>query len=389
MGENVGAGGSGKVHDHAMNERRRVRRVLGMVLPLLAAMGALTSLVVAVEAGLDRLGVGVAPASAVRVPHGALMVGGFVGTLVAMERARAAGWSIAYAAPLLSAAGAISLVAGYDEAGRVLFTGAALALAVLMAWFWRIQPQLPIALVAMGAVAWAGATVTWGMTGSPVRAVPWWGAFLLLTILGERLELTRFARRSTLPARAAAVATLLGLGISVLDWTAGARVVGASFVLAGVWLLWADTARVTVRRGGLASYAGAALIAAYAWLTFAGIVMLTRGLVSVWYDATLHALFIGFVIGSIFAHGPIIFPALTGQAVRLTPVLVVALVGLHASVGVRVVAAIANEPRWREIAAHLHVLAFLLYLGGMMIGVLLARRAHSSRRTATAATGNP
>ena len=340
-----------------------------------AAATAVGSLLLAMEAGLDRLGIGLASAGpAPDVPHGGLMVGGFVGTLIALERARASGRSLAYLIPLLSAAGAVSLVLGRQGLGQGLFAGAGIGLALLMAWFWRIQPQLPLALVGLGALAWAGASAAWAWRGAPLYAVPWWAVFLVLTILGERLELTRFARRTTMPARSAAALMAVGLGVTLLHWETGVRIVGASFVLAGAWLLWADTTRATVRRGGLASYAGAALMAAYAWLIVGGLILAVRGLIGPWYDAALHAIFVGFVVGSIFAHGPIIFPALSGLGVRLTPVLVLALVSLHLSVLVRVTSGLTAAPTWREAAAGLHAISFALYMLGMVVGVLIHLR---------------
>ncbi len=340
-----------------------------------AAVGALASLVIAVEAGLDRLGVGFVSAGAGGVPHGAVMVGGFVGTLVAMERARASHRQVAFLVPLASAAGSILLILGRGEGGQFLQIAAAVGLALLMWSFWRLQPQLPLALVGAGALAWAGGTITWFVTESPIRSVSWWMVFLVFTILGERLELTRFARRSTAPAIGASLVMVGGLVVGIADWSAGTHVVGLGIAVAGAWLLWADTARSTVRRGGLATYAGASLLAAYAWLTAAGVVLTARGLLSPWYDATLHEFFIGFVIGSIFAHGPIIFPALTGRGVRFTPLFPAALVALHASVALRAAAAFASEPAWRELAAHTHVLAFLAYVVAMAVGLLVERRA--------------
>lgn len=347
---------------------------LAPALLAVAALGALGSLLVGVEAGLDRLGVGVAPAGAEGVPHGALMVNGFVGTLISAERARAAGRPAAYLVPVLSALGALLLVAGAQDVARLLFVGAALGLAGLMTWFWRKQPQLPLAVVAVGAVVWAGGGITWIATGNVIRAVPWWGTFLVVTILGERLELARFARRSVRPAQLGIVLALAALIVTTRDLDAGTRAVGAALVVIGAWLLWADTARRTITRGGLATYAGAALLAAYGWLLVAGIMLVRQGLVSPWYDATLHALFVGFVVGSIFAHGPIVFPALSGRGVRLSVLLVLALGLLHLSVGVRVAAGIAGEPDWREVAGALHAVAFALYIGGMAFGVLAYRR---------------
>jgi hypothetical protein len=170
---------------------------------------------------------------------------------------------------------------------------------------------------------------------------------------------------------------VVALAWSTWQWDSGVRALGAAFLVAGVWLLWADTARVSVRRGDRATYIGLALLAAYVWLALAGGLMLLRGLTGDWYDGVLHAYFVGFVLGAIFAHGPIILPALSGRSVRLTPVLYVALAVLHGSVAVRLIATIADEATWRQTAALLHVAALLLFAGGMVLGLALERRAAS------------
>ncbi len=55
--------------------------------------------------------------------HGPLMISGFLGTLISLERAVAVGRRWAYASPLLSGIGAMSLIAGFpDSVGQVLLT---------------------------------------------------------------------------------------------------------------------------------------------------------------------------------------------------------------------------------------------------------------------------
>ena len=290
------------------NRPFRPPRRLSPVLLGVTAAGAMASLLVGVEAGLDRLGVGIAAANARAVLHGALMVNGFVGTLIAAERARASGRPLAYLIPVLLAAGSPPLLLGMQGLASLAFIAAAFGLSFLMMWFWRQQPQFPLVVVAVGALVWAGGGLTWLATGNVIEAIPWWGVFVVLTILGERLELTRFARRSTRPAQLAIVLSLVALAASSRDLAVGTQAVGLALVVTGAWLLWADTTRRTVSRGGLARYADVTLLAAYAWLLAAGAILILEGLLGRWYDAGLHALFVGFVIGSIFAHGPLRIP---------------------------------------------------------------------------------
>ena len=75
----------------------------------------------------------------------------------------------------------------------------------------------------------------------------------------------------------------------------------------------------TVRGTGITRYMAVALLTGYAWLAVAGVLWLDIGQMSFTdlgraahgtaYDAMLHAVFLGFVISMIFAHAPVIVPA--------------------------------------------------------------------------------
>src|SRR5450756_1502849 len=84
----------------------------------------------------------------------------------------------------------------------------------------RIQPALHLRVMAAGAVCWYAATLLWLMGWPLPRLVPWIAGFLVLTIIGERLELARVAfltRNSVRQFLAAAV--VFGVGL-VLTTTA-------------------------------------------------------------------------------------------------------------------------------------------------------------------------
>lgn len=50
---------------------------------------------------------------------------------------------------------------------------------------------MAMALMGVGALFWVGAAVLWGTGTSVIRLAVWLAAFLVLTIVGERLELSR------------------------------------------------------------------------------------------------------------------------------------------------------------------------------------------------------
>ena len=125
--------------------------------------------------------------------HGALMVGGFLGTVIALERAVALARMWPYAAPLLSGLAALALIAGAPQSWAVvLFCLAAMVMALACAGVWLRQPVAHHAVLTIAALLWLAGNLVWGIGGTIAPAVPLWSAFLLLTIAAERLELSRF-----------------------------------------------------------------------------------------------------------------------------------------------------------------------------------------------------
>src|SRR6516162_2615819 len=89
-------------------------RVNFIRLPLLAL--SMFALLAALWAGLLRLGWGLpAIQLGLYTAHGPLIVSGFLGTLISLERAVALGESGAYVAPSLSGLGALALIAGAPD----------------------------------------------------------------------------------------------------------------------------------------------------------------------------------------------------------------------------------------------------------------------------------
>lgn len=203
------------------------------------------------DAGLIRLGAA-APVGRLSLGdvHGALMIYGFLGTVICLERAVAlqsgaapragarAGaqpgnqggapadgspsapvvarrvptlW--AYAAPIAAGIGGIAAVVGATaplppmwSAHARLLPGLAwiLAMALLSAIYatiWRTRQQsYALLLQVLGSLAGVGGIALWTQ-GRPVAVlVVWWLAFPVLTIIGERLELARVGFAARRPA---------------------------------------------------------------------------------------------------------------------------------------------------------------------------------------------
>jgi len=296
------------------------------------------SLAFGIAGGLVRLGASIpAPAGAIAL-HGPLMVSGFLGTVIALERAVALGRLWAYAAPLASGLGGVCLLAGYAAAGFVLMIVAAALLVAASAATFARQRSLEMAALAGGAIAWLAGNVLL-FAGEP--AVPWWIAFFALTIGGERLELSRYLKRS--PAVRFAFVAIAAL---LLVTPLAPPLMGIVLLLLALWLLAFDLARITVRQTGLPRYVAVCLLAGYFWLAVGGALVALQ----VAYDAALHAIFVGFVFSMVFGHAPVILPAVLRVKLPYHPVLYAPLALLHASLLVR---AFVSVPlgAWGNVAA--------------------------------------
>jgi hypothetical protein len=314
---------------------------------------------------------------------------GFLGTLVSLERAVALDRPWAYIAPLAAGAGALAALAGApDSLGPALVTlGGAVLLAAHLVLH-RLQPSAHNAVMGLGAAAWCAAAILW-LTGADVsRFAPLMAGFLVLTIVGERLELTRALRRSDLVRGlllAAITAFVCGLAISILAEPAGVRIAGVGLLAEAVWLARYDVARRTVRTGGVTRFMAAGLLAGYAWLGCAGVLWTVYAALSDGpaYDASLHAVFLGFVMSMVFAHAPVIVPAVLRVPLPFRRGFYAYLVLLHLSLAVRLIGGdlAGSTPLW-QWGGILGEVAILLFLAATAHGAVSARR--RSRREAEA-----
>ena len=188
-------------------------------LPMLAL--ALFSLTAGLDAATILLGLP-APVVYDRLPevHGMLMTIGFVGTLIALERAVALRQVVAFVSPVLFGAGALLLITPLPlAAGQSLLVGGAAGLVAIYVPLWRRRPDDAVVVQALGAVLALGATILWLGGLDIARLLPWLVGFVVLTIGGERLELARIHIGADQGARLVALATFLTAAIVATTWT--------------------------------------------------------------------------------------------------------------------------------------------------------------------------
>ncbi|MGI5175759.1 hypothetical protein ACQEVZ_05430 [Dactylosporangium sp. CA-152071] len=355
--------------------------------PLLAAGGG--ALLAGLYGGLLLLGTPVpAPALPLEAVHGPLMVLGFAGTLIALERAVALGARWALLAPACSGLGGLTLlVTGPGLAGKVLLMAASVVLLGVYRALWRRQPEAALLAQAAGAFAWYAATLLWLAGFIVAEIVPWLTVFVVATIAGERLELARvalFERHAERWFLAALAALTAGAAAVTVRPAGGTQLFGAALLGVVAWLLVHDVARRTVRASGLPRFIAVGLLAGYAWLGVAGVLWAGAGATGggARYDATVHAVFLGFVMSMIFVHAPVILPAVLRVPLPFHPLLYAPLALLHASLLVRVVLGDAFGAavvwRWSGVANVAAVLGFAACAA-------LSRRAHRRPPVARAA----
>jgi hypothetical protein len=99
--------------------------------------------------------------------HGALMVSGFLGTVISLERAVALSQSFGrrrayFLAPLLAGLGALALLLGLPPAfGRSAITLASLGLTLIFVVIYRLQPDTANATMGLGALLWLAGNGLW------------------------------------------------------------------------------------------------------------------------------------------------------------------------------------------------------------------------------------
>ncbi len=337
-------------------------------------------------AGLLRIGWRLPPLSAtLAANHGPLMIGGFLGTLICMERAVGLNRRWAYAAPLAAGLGGLSLLLGAPAPiPAALLLIASLVLTAIFVAIYRLRPDTAIFVMGGGALLWVVGNLLW-LSGSALASVtPWWAGFLVVTVAGERLELSRvlMLQPGILRSFMAALAIFAaGLILSLFDLAWGIRLAGLGLLIAGAWLLRFDIARRTIRKQGLGQFIAACLLPGYFWLIVAGGAWAAWGerfLAGPPYDAMLHMILLGFIFSMIFGHAPIILPAVLHIALPFSRAFFGHLALLHLSLILRVMGDLAPNQSWRAWGGMLNVIALLLFL---------ANTVRSARQGATTTQG--
>lgn len=349
------------------------------------------SLAAGVLAGLARLGWNVpSPMAQLMLLHGPLMVSGFLGTVIGLERAVAMGRRWAYAGPLLTGLGSAVILAGFPPLpGAIAMSAGSLVLFVGTTMIMLRQRELFMLTMALGALSWLAGNLLW-MAGATVQeVVPLWINFLVLTIAGERLELSRFLPPSPGAKKVfAAILAALLAGSFLSESGTGVMLYGAGLLGLALWLLRQDIARRTVKARGLTRFIAVCLLSGYAWLAVGSVTLLAAGsLAGMAYDAVLHAILIGFVFSMVFGHAAVIFPAVVRVRMPYHWTFYLPLLVLHASLLVRLAGDALALNDLRSLGGLLNAAALVLFILSTVSSVIRGFRSGRAHHEPASAAG--
>lgn len=341
-------------------------------LVLMLAGGA--SLLIGLDAALLRLAVW-APVDSPRAAdlHGLIMVLGFLGTLISLERAQSLGQGWAYLAPALYGLGGLALVSPAPvELGMLLLVEAGVLFVVLYLALYRRAPRPLVAVQVLSAVHALGGAVVALLIDIPT-ALPWLFAFVVLTIAAERAELAHLEmgpKADQVLLGLAGVLTLTVLLALTTDF--GDRLLGAVIAWAALWLLRHDVVRRQLRLHGQHRYIATALLVGYLHLILAGTLLVVFGLPG-WtgsYDVVVHGVFLGFAMSMVMAHAPVILPAVLGRDLPYHPVMWLGLGVLQFGLVIRFVGSLSSMTHLWQVGGVITVIALLIFLLTSLILVI-------------------
>ena len=324
------------------------------------------SLLAALNAGLLLLGVRAPVANWAEI-HGVLMVVGFLGTLIAMERAVALRQPLGYLAPALLGIGGLLLLTPLPLLlGQLFLIEGALAFLLVYCFLWRRSHDAVVMVQLLGSVQLLIAALTWLFAPIP-WLLPHFVGFLVLTITAERVELARLHMpRSGENILVLAAAALTLAMLTAVFWPDVAIRAAALVILAFTfWLVRHDVAGKFIRGAGLPRFSAAALLGGYFWLGVAASIWLLGGYQyeGYVYDAVVHSVMLGFAMSMIMAHAPIILPAVLRRPLPYRSAMWAPLGLLHLGLVIRIFAGDlpARALPW-QIGGTLNVAAVLLFL---------------------------
>ena len=323
---------------------------------------AMLSLITGLLAGLHRIGWNLS-LGGVSPDHGAIMVGGFLGTLIILEKIIPLRRNILYAFPIISGASVVLFFIGQPIYSVACLVLASAGLSIIFLIYWIREKSAIYFLMVAGAICWLTGNILLLIHNFYPVSLPWWMAFVLLIISAERLELMKF-----LPVSSNQKLIFIGMlltfitGCLISFHGVGNYLAAFSLVGSSIWLMRHDVVGLNLKKKDLPRYVGVALLSGYFALLLSGIFLPLLTEQPLGYDVLVHSFFIGFVFSMIFAHGPIILPGVLGISVKpYHPIFFIWLALLHGSWITRVISDITLDMQLRKYSGLVSAIAIIGY----------------------------
>ncbi len=322
---------------------------------------AILSLLLGITAGWQRIGWDI-PVSNLAGDHGALMTGSFIGTLICLERSAACSnkwWKLL---PVINGLSIVLFLLHLPQLAYIFLIAGSMGLLILMFSYYKSSSSFSYRIMLLGAFAWlTGNLVLFNQYSYP-SAVKWWMLFLLWTILGERLELSRLLAAPNFKKRILYLIVFINItGVLLPFHLYGNELFAISLAGLSAWLLVFDAGCHAVRKPGQQGYISLWLIIGYIWL------MITAAWLLFWpdapyaYDGALHSFFAGFVLSMVFGHIPVIFPGIFRTNISLYhPVLSIAMILFQLSLALRITGDAVLHNEFRKWGAMINGISIIL-----------------------------
>ncbi|MHA2620577.1 MAG: hypothetical protein V2G42_02445 [bacterium JZ-2024 1] len=314
--------------------------------------------------------------------HSLLMVSGFFGLIITLERAVASRWHGHLVAPLLAAGGTLCLIAGLPQQTASFLYGASSAILVT-AYLSIFRRDFGLHAIVMegGALCWTIATILMTLGYPAVRVSLLWVAFLVLTIVGERLELSRafFLKRRARGVLASLAVVVSSSAVLAVFSAYPGHIFGLALAGISGWLLRYDPTPRLWRQSGVVRYSSICLTTGFVWLGISGLLFFAHPVLSssLRFDAAIHAVFLGFVFSMVMGHFPMIAPALLAVTPKFTHYLYLPVIFFHLSVLVRIVSGWTLRYSWHRWALLANAASLLLFF--VISGMSLVLRQNQER----------
>ncbi|MDH5718036.1 MAG: hypothetical protein OEZ22_10405 [Spirochaetia bacterium] len=334
----------------------------------------------ALYTALLRLGFNLPEFPAGAIQHGPLMVVAFLGALISLERAVALQLRWAYFAPIFIAAGSLmSLVFNLGFVGLVFIVAGSIINFAGMIYLTMKQNLLFNWIMMLGSFCFAVGNILFASGMAVPQIIFLWLGYLILTILGERLELTRMrpiSKKQINLGKFLIYGFFSSLFISLASVHNAALIFAFFYIALAIWFYFNDIIRATIKAAGQPRFTAIGLLFGYLWSIIAGVILIVYGFQNTGYvyDAFIHSIMLGFVFSMIFVHAPIVFAGVFRQPVKYSNRFYIHLILLQITLAGRVYSDLVIDNLFRQWFGFANVLTILLLFANTAFSVYQGKK---------------